>query len=318
MKVGIFGAAGYTGGEMIRLLIRHPETEILFAHSRTFAGQPVWQAHPDLFGETDLTFSTQPDAKAELVFFCLGHGESPELLRQYPWLMDKYLIDLSQDHRINGAHAFVYGLPEVNKSAICNARFIANPGCFATGLQLALLPLAKAGLLPQSIYAHGITGSTGAGQSLTETSHFSWRNQNHSAYKTLQHQHLIEVQQTLQQLQPDGKVRLHFQPQRGSFSRGIFLSLQLEADPELDLNSLYQDYYAASAFTHICPFPLSLKQVVNTNKCLLHLHREKEQVVITACLDNLLKGASGQAVQNMNLMKNWPEYTGLQLKANAY
>ena len=326
IRAGIIGGAGYTGGEMIRILINHPGVEIKYIHSKSNAGKFVYQVHEDLIGETEQTFSPQWNTDIDVLFLCVGHGEAKKFLEEQPSLWEGILIiDLSQDYRLHSndgrpllnGHPFVYGLPELNRESIRSAHYIANPGCFATALQLGLLPLAGQGLLGD-VYATGITGSTGAGQGLSPTSHFSWRAGNIQAYKTLTHQHLKEVSQSLQQLQP-ATPSLHFTPWRGDFTRGIFVSSQLrcELEPE-KVMALYQDFYHDHPFTLVSQSPISLKQVVNTNKCLIQLEQQGQQLVIHSAIDNLLKGACGQAVQNMNLLFDLDETTGLHLKANAF
>ena len=317
IRAGIIGGAGYTGGEMIRVLIRHPKVELRFIHSKSNAGKAVYSAHEDLFGETELTFDAEWHGEIDVLFLCLGHGEARKFLDEAGNQFDGVLIiDLSQDFRL-GVHPWVYGLPELNREEIRHAQKIANPGCFATAIQLGLLPLAKEGLLKE-VYTTGITGSTGAGQSLSATGHFSWRANNIQAYKTLTHQHLREIAQTLEQLL--GSIpAIHFVPWRGDFTRGIFVSSQLRCDkPLAELNNLYDEFYHEHPFTHLSRTPISLKQVVNTNKCLIQLEQAGDQLVVHSALDNLLKGASGQAVQNMNLLFGLDETTGLHLKANAF
>jgi N-acetyl-gamma-glutamyl-phosphate reductase len=326
IRAGIIGGAGYTGGEMIRILINHPGVELKYIHSKRNAGKFVYQIHEDLIGDTEQTFSAQWNTDIDVLFLCVGHGEAKKFLEEQPSLWEGILIiDLSQDYRLHSndgrpllnGHPFVYGLPELNRESIRSAHYIANPGCFATALQLGLLPLAGQGLLGD-VYTTGITGSTGAGQGLSATSHFSWRAGNIQAYKTLTHQHLKEVSQSLQQLQP-AAPSLHFTPWRGDFTRGIFVSSQLrcELEPE-KVMALYQDFYHDHPFTLVSQSPISLKQVVNTNKCLIQLEQQGQQLVIHSALDNLLKGACGQAVQNMNLLFDLDETTGLHLKANAF
>jgi N-acetyl-gamma-glutamyl-phosphate reductase len=326
IRAGIIGGAGYTGGEMIRLLIRHPRVRIRYIHSRSNAGKPVYSVHEDLFGETTLNFDAEWNSDVDVIFLCVGHGEAKKFMEEAGTSLDGVLvIDLSQDFRL-GVHPWVYGLPELNREAIREAKAIANPGCFATAIQLGLLPLAKAGLL-REVYTTGITGSTGAGQGLSPTAHFSWRANNIQAYKTLTHQHLNEIGQTLGQLQREaegasgeaGAPAVHFVPWRGDFTRGIFISSQLRCDKTREeLYGLYEDYYRDHPFTHVSRTPVSLKQVVNTNKCLIQLEQEGDQLVVHSALDNLLKGASGQAVQNMNLLFGLEETTGLQLKPTAF
>jgi len=323
IKAGIIGGAGYTGGELIRLLIHHPGTIISFIHSRSNAGQPVHKVHQDLLGETDLVFTGELNTDIDVLFLCLGHGESKKFLTENAIPAHVKIIDLANDFRLKahsriGDRQFIYGLPELNKKAIQSATAIANPGCFATGIQLGLLPLAKAGLLKE-VYATGITGSTGAGQALSPTSHFSWRANNIQAYKTLSHQHLGEIGESLLQLQPGGVIDLNFVPWRGDFTRGIFVSSTLSCDlsPE-ELYVLFTDFYKGQPFTHISKAPIFLKQVVNTNKIVIQLEKAGSKLVVHSAVDNLLKGASGQAVQNMNLVFGLEETMGLKLKANYF
>jgi N-acetyl-gamma-glutamyl-phosphate reductase len=321
--VGIIGGAGYTGGELIRLLLAHPQVDIQFVHSRSQAGKPLYSLHQDLFGDTDLVFTDAVDLTVDILFLCLGHGESRLFLQSLEVADQTLVIDLANDHRLAadaqwGRRAFVYGLPEYQRSRIAETKSIANPGCFATAVQLGLLPLADAGLLNQ-VHTTGITGSTGAGQSLSPTSHFSWRSNNIQAYKTLTHQHLGEIGQTLNALQQEHPVDLHFVPWRGDFTRGIFVSSTVETKHSLPENvERFERYYADHPFTHVSRSPIHLKQVVNTNKCLIQLEQHENQLVIHSVIDNLLKGAVGQAVQNMNLAMGWPETGGLQLKASYF
>jgi N-acetyl-gamma-glutamyl-phosphate reductase len=323
IRVGIIGGAGYTGGELIRLLINHPSAKLSFIHSRSNAGEPVYKVHQDLVGETELKFTGELSNDVDVLFLCLGHGESKKFLAENTIDEKIKVIDLANDFRLAnsskvGNRKFVYGLPELNKEQIKTANNIANPGCFATTLQLGLLPLAKAGLL-KDVYTTGITGSTGAGQSLSATSHFSWRANNIQAYKTLTHQHLGEIGESLLQLQPASDIAVNFVPWRGDFTRGIFISSQLKCEKSLDeLNKLYDDFYADAAFTHVIKEAVFLKQVVNTNKCLIQLEKVGDMLVVHSAADNLLKGASGQAVQNMNLLFGLDETTGLRLKANYF
>jgi N-acetyl-gamma-glutamyl-phosphate reductase len=331
IKAGIIGGAGYTGGELIRLLLNHPAVETSFIHSRSNAGKYIYTVHQDLLGETELKFTDDNtplgDAGIDVLFLCLGHGESKKFLTENK-IADKIkVIDLANDFRLTqnstiGTRNFVYGLPELNREKIKSAQNIANPGCFATTIQLGLLPLAKAGLL-KDIYTTGITGSTGAGQSLSTTSHFSWRANNIQAYKTLTHQHLDEIGESLLQLQPtplgDEDIDLSFVPWRGDFTRGIFISSTLHCDLSLiEANKLYTDFYAGHPFTHLSKDAIFLKQVVNTNKAVIQLEKAGSKLVVHSAIDNLLKGASGQAVQNMNLMFGLDERTGLRLKANYF
>jgi N-acetyl-gamma-glutamyl-phosphate reductase len=323
VKAGIIGGAGYTGGELIRLLLHHPGTIVSFIHSRSNAGQPVYTVHQDLLGETGLLFTGELSTDIDVLFLCLGHGESKKFLAENAFPEKVKIIDLANDFRLkkdaaNGGHQCVYGLPELNKKSIQSANAIANPGCFATTIQLGLLPLAKAGLL-KDIYTTGITGSTGAGQSLSATSHFSWRANNIQAYKTLTHQHLGEIGESLLQLQPVGTIELSFVPWRGDFTRGIFVSSTLACDLSLEeLYVLYNEFYKGQPFTHVSKEPIFLKQVVNTNKALIQLEKAGSKLVVHSVADNLLKGASGQAVQNMNLVFGLEETMGLKLKANYF
>jgi N-acetyl-gamma-glutamyl-phosphate reductase len=326
IKAGIVGGAGYTGGELIRILINHPDVEITFINSQSSAGKPVYAVHPDLAGETQLAFVSTLSNDIDVLFLCVGHGDAKKFLQENEISPKIHIIDLSQDFRLlqEGKpaafkdQAFVYGLPELNKEEIKNAKHIANPGCFATAIQLGLLPLAKTGLL-RAVYTTGITGSTGAGQGMTTTSHFSWRANNIQAYKTLTHQHLNEIGQSLKQLQPNGNFDINFVPWRGDFTRGIFVSSQLHAEANIDeLYQMYEKFYAAHPFTVVSREPIFLKQVVNTNKCILQLEKSGNKLVVHSATDNLLKGASGQAVQNMNLMFGLDETAGLRLKANFF
>jgi N-acetyl-gamma-glutamyl-phosphate reductase len=322
IKAGIVGGAGYTGGEMIRILLNHPEVDITFVHSRSQAGDPVYKTHTDLLGDTDLLFSSELQQDIDVLFLCVGHGEAKAFLESNEINAGIKIIDLSQDFRL-AQHAsfkdrqFVYGLPEYNREQIKTAKNIANPGCFATAIQLGLLPLAKAGLLNE-VHTTGITGSTGAGQKLSETSHFSWRANNIEAYKSLSHQHLNEIVQTISSLQPQHEA-INFIPWRGDFTRGIYVSSYTKGDLSIEAAcKLYIEYYAGHPFTHISDEMIDLKQVVNTNKCLMHLEKVDDKLIIHSAIDNLLKGASGQAVQNMNLMFGLPEHTGIQLKATSF
>jgi N-acetyl-gamma-glutamyl-phosphate reductase len=323
LKAGIIGGAGYTGGELLRLLIRHPYTTVSFIHSRSNAGKPVYSVHQDLLGDTDLAFTNNVSDKIDVLFLCLGHGESKKFLTENKVPDKVRVIDLANDFRLShssklGARSFIYGLPELNRDKIKKAKNIANPGCFATSIQLGLLPLAKAGLLGE-VYTTGITGSTGAGQSLSSTSHFSWRANNIQAYKTLTHQHLGEIGETLVQLQPKANIDLNFVPWRGDFTRGIFASSTVHCEMPMEkLIKLYEDFYKGHPFTHVSRDSIFLKQVVNTNKAVIQLEKAGSKLVIHSAIDNLLKGASGQAVQNMNLMFGIVETAGLQLKATGF
>jgi N-acetyl-gamma-glutamyl-phosphate reductase len=321
IKTGIIGGAGYTGGEMIRLLLNHPQAALTFVHSRSNAGNPLHTAHPDLIGETDLKFSDSYQHDVEVIFLCLGHGESRKFLQENPFDPSIKIIDLSQDFRMGESLAdrdFIYGLPELDKEAIRKASNIANPGCFATAITLGLLPLAKSGLLKE-VFATGITGSTGAGQRLQDTTHFTWRANNISAYKTLNHQHLREIKRTVKLLQKNFDADINFIPWRGDFTRGIFVSSCIETDQTLDeAIKLYQEFYAGQPFTIVSGDTVDLKQVVNTNKCIIGLEKEGSKLVVHSAIDNLLKGASGQAVQNMNLMCGLEETAGLKLKSIVF
>jgi N-acetyl-gamma-glutamyl-phosphate reductase len=323
IKAGIIGGSGYTGGELIRILLNHPEAEIDFVFSTTRAGKPITSAHQDLLGLTDLAFTGEVNPDVDVVFLCLGHGNSTSFLQENTFSKDTKIIDLSNDFRpkadanFNGKE-FVYGLPELNKGAITAANAIANPGCFATTIQLALLPLAKAGLLKNEVHINAVTGSTGAGVGLSSTSHFSWRNNNVSWYKPFTHQHLGEIGESLDSYgSPVGK--LMFLPNRGNFTRGILATAYTAFDGSLeDAKALFKEFYADAVFTHVSDEPIHLKQVVNTNQCHIHLHQHENLILITSAIDNLLKGASGQAVQNMNLMFGFPETEGLLLKAGVF
>ena len=321
VKIGIVGGAGYTAGELLRLLIRHPHTIVHFAHSNSMAGQRADRVHQDLVGETELTFTDQlPFSEVDILFLCTGHGTSQAFLQQHDLPAKLKIIDLSQDFRItDGTHDFVYGLPELHKSQIKEARHVANPGCFATAIQLGLLPLAQAKLLKEDVHIHGITGSTGAGQQPTETVHFSWRNDNVSIYKAFRHQHLREIQQSVCELQSEYAGQLNFLPVRGNFTRGIFASLYTEVGESAEtVEALYRQFYADAPFVTVADQNPHLKQVVNTNKAIIYAEKVDDKVLIMSMIDNLLKGASGQAVQNMNLMMGWEETVGLQLKANYF
>jgi N-acetyl-gamma-glutamyl-phosphate reductase len=320
VKVGIVGGAGYTGGETIRLLLNHPAVELNFVHSRSNAGNPLYQVHPDLIGETELTFTDTLET-VDVLFLCLGHGESKKFVQENSISSATKIIDLSQDFRLGetaGERLFVYGLPEVNRDSLKSAQNVANPGCFATAIELGLIPLANAGILKDT-FTTGITGSTGAGQKLQSTTQFTWRVNNISAYKTLTHQHLKEINQTLRQLQPEFNGEVNFIPWRGDFSRGIYVSSCVSVDASLDeVRKLYHDFYKDHPFTVVSDVMIDLKQVVNTNKCLIGLEKENGKLVIHSAIDNLLKGASGQAVQNMNLMCGFEETAGLKLKSTVF
>ena len=320
IRVGILGAAGYTGGELIRLLLNHPEAQIVFANSESNAGNPVSDVHEGLIGDTDLLFTDQmPFDKVDVVFFCFGHGKSQQFLAEHKIPEGVKIIDLAQDFRIKGPHDYVYGLPEINKSAIEQAKHLANPGCFATAIQLALLPAAAMGLLTEDVSVNAITGSTGAGQKPSSTTHFSWRMGNLSIYKPFTHQHLAEIRQSIQQVQGHLEASIDFIPYRGDLARGIFCTSVIKTQaPAEDIISGYKEFYRDAAFTHYCDKALDLKQVVNTNKALVHADAFEGKILVTSCIDNLLKGAVGQAVQNMNLMFGIDEKAGLLLKASAF
>ncbi|MFV1882934.1 MAG: N-acetyl-gamma-glutamyl-phosphate reductase [Balneola sp.] len=318
IKIGIIGGAGYTAGELLRVLLQHPEAELVSVVSGSHAGEPVTKAHPDLEGETELNFTDKLNEDLDLVFLCAGHGKSKQILDQVP--NGAKIIDLSSDFRLKDtSHNFVYGLPELNREEIKSATHIANPGCFATCIQLSLLPLASAGLLKEDVHVSAITGSTGAGQNPTDTTHFSWRSNNASVYKAFTHQHLGEIRQSLSQLQQGFEKTIHFIPMRGAFTRGILAASYLTLEEsELELKKIYQDYYSSHPFVHLSDNEPDVKRVVNTNKVFLHIKKEGNQFLIIGVIDNLLKGASGQAVQNMNLMFGLEETTGLHLKPSAF
>ncbi|WP_316802018.1 N-acetyl-gamma-glutamyl-phosphate reductase [Pedobacter nototheniae] len=321
IRAGIVGGAGYTGGEMLRILVNHPNVEIAFVNSSSNAGNLISDVHTDLFGDTDLKFTSDLPQDIDVLFLCVGHGDAKKFLAANSINDGIKIIDLSQDFRLaanksNEQRDFVYGLPELNRDTIKKAKNIANPGCFATCIQLGLLPLASAGLIKNEVHINATTGSTGAGQSLATTSHFSWRNNNLSVYKAFEHQHLNEISESLVQLQPSLAEALNFIPQRGDFTRGILAAIYTESDLTLEeAQKLYEDYYSAHPFTHVSRRNIDLKQVVNTNKALVHIEKHGDKLFIISIIDNLLKGASGQAVQNMNLMFGLEETAGLKLKA---
>lgn len=325
IRVGIIGGAGYTGGELIRLLLRHPKAEISFVQSKSNAGNPLSKVHTDLAGDTSIPFSAEHHYDVDVLFLCAGHGEAKKFLAEQEVPTSVRIIDLSHDFRlaqtaVQGNRTFIYGLPELNREQYRgnSTLDIANPGCFATAIQLGLLPLAKAGLLTD-VYTTGITGSTGAGQSLSSTSHFSWRANNIQAYKTLSHQHLGEIGESLLQLNPGSDIEINFVPWRGDFTRGIFISSTINCDlSEVEIYRLFDEYYAGHSFTHVVKEPVHLKQVVNTNKCLIQPEKVGSKLVIHSVIDNLLKGASGQALQNMNLIFGLDETCGLDLKASFF
>ncbi len=321
IKVGILGAAGYTGGELIRLLLNHPEAEIVFANSESNAGNLVSDVHEGLIGETELRFTDQmPFDQADVVFFCFGHGKSEQFLKEHSIPAQVKIIDLAQDFRIAApTHDYVYGLPEINKGQIVTAQHVANPGCFATCIQVALLPAAHLNLLKEDVAVNAITGSTGAGQKPGATTHFSWRSDNLSIYKPFQHQHIAEIRQSLKQVQGYLDASIDFIPYRGNFTRGIFCTCVVKTKvPIGDIIEAYKDFYQDAVFTHYTDKAIDLKQVVNTNKALVHCEKYGDKLLITSAIDNLLKGAVGQAVQNMNLMLGLDESAGLRLKASAF
>lgn len=332
IRVGILGAAGYTGGELIRLLINHPEAKIVFANSESNAGNLVADVHEGLYGETDLKFTEEmPFGDVDVVFFCFGHGKSEAFLKEHEVPQNVKIIDLAQDFRLAPqevaatqhptpqTHDFVYGLPELNRKRIAKAQHVANPGCFATCIQLGLLPAAKMGLINSDVSVNAITGSTGAGQKPGATTHFSWRNNNMSIYKAFSHQHVPEIRQSLAQAQGYLDVAIDFIPYRGDFARGIFATEVVKTDKPLEeIVDGYKAFYATAPFTHYVDKAIDLKQVVNTNKCLVHCDKFGDKLLITSCIDNLLKGAVGQAVQNMNLMFGIDETAGLKLKPSAF
>jgi N-acetyl-gamma-glutamyl-phosphate reductase len=323
IKAGIIGGAGYTGGETIRLLALHPDVELSWVQSESQSGKYIYEVHNDCYGITGLKF-TKHIGEADVIFLCKGHGESRSILEKEKISASAKLIDLSQDfrHHANrepGNRKFIYGLPELNRKKISSSDNVANPGCFATGVQLALLPLAQKGLLASDIHISATTGSTGAGQSLSSTNHFPWRSNNHSAYKILDHQHEKEIIESLQSLQPSFKDQLVFVPQRGAFTRGIYAITYVEGEfDQQEITKTYQDYYASHPFTHFVPFEIDVKQIINTNNCFVNLQFRKNRLVIVSAIDNMLKGAAGQAIQNMNLMFGLEETRGLKLKPSAF
>lgn len=321
IKVGIIGGAGYTAGELIRILLNHPQANIAFVQSTSNAGNLVSDVHTDLLGDTDIQFVPEADiSNVDVVFFCMGHGKSKEFLQKNILPENLKIIDLSHDFRLKKeGNPFVYGLPELNREIIRNSNKIANPGCFATGIQLAILPFAAAGLIKDELHVNAITGSTGAGQAPSTTSHFSWRNSNLSVYKAFEHQHLGEIGESLKQLQPDLNHDINFIPVRGNHTRGIFAIVYTKFDGSIeDARNLYQDYYESHPFVFVSLTNPDLKQVVNTNKAIVYLEKHGNKLMILSVSDNLLKGASGQAVQNMNLIFGLEETAGLNLKAVAF
>ncbi len=324
IKVGIIGGAGYTGGEAIRLLLNHPDVELAFVQSTSNGGNPLSDVHTDLLGETDMRFSSEIYEDVDAVMLCVGHGDARKFLENNPLPQHIRVIDLSQDFRLKESSSidgreFVYGLPEMNRELIVSARNIANPGCFATCLQLGLLPLAEAGLLKGEVHISAATGSTGAGQKLAATSHFSWRANNISVYKSFEHQHLNEIGESMRSLQPSFDSAINFIPYRGDFTRGIYATIYTDCSlTEQQAEELYTEYYKNAAFTFVSHGPINLKQVVNTNKCFVHVEKHGDKLMINSQIDNLLKGASGQAVQNLNLMFGLDEKSGLRLKPSAF
>ena len=321
IRVGIIGGAGYTAGELIRLLLWHPEVEICFVNSSSNAGNKITDVHSGLLGETNLKFTDElPFDTIDLLFFCTAHGDTRKFLESHQLPDELKVIDLSMDYRIkSNDHDFIYGLPELNRRNTCKSRYVANPGCFATCIELGLLPLAKHHLLKGEISVNAITGSTGAGVKPSSTTHFSWRNNNISIYKPFEHQHLPEILQSVKQLQPEFDGEINFIPYRGDFARGIFATIVVKCDEDIEtLYKMYEEYYERDSFTHVIPTAIDLKQVVNTNKCLIHLEKFGNKLLITSVIDNLLKGASGQAVHNMNLLFGLAETVGLQLKPSAF
>ena len=324
LEIGIIGGAGYTAGELIRLLLNHPKANINFVYSTSNAGNKLHKVHKDLIGSTEISFTSQINTKVDTLFLCLGHGNSTTFLENNNFSKNTKIIDLSNDFRLFAdkkfeGKDFVYGLPELDKTVIKTAKYIANPGCFATALQLAILPLAAKGLLNNDIHINAVTGATGAGTSLSATTHFTYRDNNFSHYKAFTHQHLGEINQTVNQLQTNFNAEINFVPNRGNFSRGIFATTYTKYDGSLDdAIKIYKEYYKNAAFTFVSDEEIHLKQVVNTNKCLIHLAKHGTKLLITSTIDNLLKGASGQAIQNLNLMYGFEETLGLNLKASYF
>jgi N-acetyl-gamma-glutamyl-phosphate reductase len=324
IEAGIIGGAGYTAGELIRLLINHAHVRINFVYSTSNAGNKISEVHQDLVGSIDLNFTDVVNHDVDVVFLCLGHGNSKDFLDKNEFSYETRIIDLSNDfrlqhHELYHGNTFVYGLPELQKDIIRSANHIANPGCFATAIQLAILPLSANGSLFDDIHVNAVTGATGAGTSLSKTTHFTWRDNNFSHYKAFTHQHLAEIYQSVVQLQKDFKAEINFIPNRGNFSRGIFATVYTKYEGTLeDAKALYKEFYKDEAFTFVSDDEVHLKQVINTNKCLIHLHKHNDKILITSIIDNLLKGASGQAVQNMNLMFDFEETEALKLKANFF
>lgn len=321
IKVGIIGGAGYTAGELIRILLNHPDAEIVFVNSSSNAGNRLSAVHEGLIGETDMVFTDRlPLDTIDVLFFCTAHGDTRKFLEANTLPEGLKVIDLSMDYRLESDdNPFIYGLPELNRRAICKSQYVANPGCFATAIQLALLPLARNLMLNDDVYVNAITGSTGAGVKPGATTHFSWRNNNLSIYKPFTHQHLPEIMQSLKHLQSSFDHDINFIPYRGDFARGIFVTAVVKNAVDIDeLYRIYREYYEADSFVHVVEEQIDLKQVVNTNKCLLHLEKHGDKLLVVSCIDNLLKGASGTAVHNMNLLFNLKETTGLILKPSGF
>jgi len=324
VQVGIIGGAGYTAGELIRLLMHHSKAEINFVYSTSNAGNKISAVHQDLVGSLNLKFTNQINPNVDLLFLCLGHGNSMKFLQNTTFSAQTKIIDLGNDFRLEKdkvfqGKTFVYGLPELQKEAIVNVNYIANPGCFATAIQLALLPLADVNLLQNDVHVNAVTGATGAGTSLSKTTHFTWRDNNFSYYKPFTHQHLGEINQSVKQLQFGFDSDINFMPNRGNFSRGIFATAYTNYEGNLEgAKSIFNEFYKDAVFTFVSDEELHLKQVVNTNKCLIHVHKHNNKLLVTSIIDNLLKGASGQAIQNMNLMFGFEESEGLQLKATYF
>lgn len=321
IKVGIIGGAGYTAGELIRILLNHPDAEIIFVNSTSNAGNKLCSVHAGLIGETDMSFTDEmPLDSIDVLFFCTAHGDTRKFLESHVLPEDLKVIDMSMDYRIEDeGNKFVYGLPELNRRIICQSQYVANPGCFATAIQLALLPLARNLMLNDDIYVNAITGSTGAGVKPSATTHFSWRTDNISIYKPFEHQHLPEILQSVKHLQSSFDSKITFIPYRGGFPRGIFATVIVKNAVDIDeLYKIYREYYETDSFVHVVDEEIDLKQVLNTNKCLIYLEKHDDQLLIVSCIDNLLKGASGTAVHNMNLLFNLKETTGLMLKPSGF
>lgn len=324
ITIGIIGGSGYTAGELLRLLVHHPKAKLDFVFSTTNAGVPIHKQHPDLIGEIDLEFTSKVNPEVDVLFLCLGHGRSQSFLKTHAFWKKTKVIDLGNDFRLQknnkyGDSNFIYGLPELQRAKIQSAKNIANPGCFATAIQLALLPLASKNLINDSVHINATTGSTGAGVVPGSTTHFSWRDNNFSSYKVFTHQHLEEIEQSLKEVQQNFDAPLFFIPNRGNFSKGIYATLYTKYEgSEEEAKALYQSFYKEALFTEVSDQEISLKQVVNTNKCILHISKKNGMLLITSIIDNLIKGASGQAIHNMNLMFGFEENTGLKLKASAF